>query len=104
MEIGKVLVFASAVGFVGILGASTACGGSSYNCDKPTKSCPNDPDPTQTQIDQCKKCQGEASALADCSKGKVTCTADGKTDPASGLGLALACPQQLANYQQCIQK
>jgi hypothetical protein len=104
MRIAKFFVFGSALAFMGILGASTACSGSSYDCNKPTKACPNDPDPTQTQIDQCKKCQAEASALADCSKGKVTCTADGKTDPAGGLALALACPQQIANYQQCIQK
>jgi hypothetical protein len=108
MQIGKILVFATAVGFVGILGASTACSSSSFDCAaKPAKNCPNDPEPTaptQAEIDQCKKCQSQAAAAADCTKGAATCGADGKTDPASALAVLTKCAQQLSAYQNCVNK
>ena len=98
------------------VGAQNACSSGS-SCTY-SKACPNDPDLTADQKTQfetaCKQkeaevsgqpCYSEAKAYGDCSKGAVTCGADGKTDAAATQSKILqSCINQLASATQCCQK
>lgn len=74
------------------------------------KACPNDPDPTQAQIDAClsgkdtsgQGCQTEYLALVLCAGGRAICK-DGKTDPSATFqAITAACGGELERYQRCV--
>lgn len=91
--------------------ASSACSSSGSSCG--SKTCPNDPDPTQAQIDQCNsnktktdKCAGDCSAYSSCitSHAKDVCGADGKTDTSKAITLVTVTCVPSAACTACVSK
>src|SRR5438046_1347995 len=91
--------------------ASSACSSSGTSCG--SKTCPNDPDPTQAQIDQCNankmksdsKCSSQCSAYQSClsSHAKDICGADGKTDTSKAVTLVTVTCKASSECTTCIQ-
>jgi hypothetical protein len=96
---------------IGVL-APQGCGGGL--CDY-QKNCPNDPVPTQDQINSqvasCKAqeqnysnqpCFGEAESWLGCAKGQVVCSSSGTTDGAASVTKAKTnCAGQYGNLVAC---
>lgn len=91
--------------------ASSACSSSGSSCG--SKVCPNDPDPTQAQIDQCNankmkqdsKCSSQCGSYASClsDHAKDVCGADGKTDPNKTLTLVTVTCKPTSECTTCLQ-
>jgi hypothetical protein len=65
--------------------------------------CPNDPTPTQSEIDACNQalggaCGAEYNAFGDCAYAAAKCTAAGVTDSAAAIA---ACQSQYNAYVSC---
>lgn len=86
---------------------TAACSSSSTDCS--AKACPNDPDPTQAQIDACKqnqgkqdKCSSQCGSYVSCltSHKSDICT-NGKTDATKLPMLIQTCPPS-ADCTKCL--
>lgn len=96
-------MLASAVAALFFVSATPACS-SSVDCTAAT--CSADPAPTAAETKACEDekagtCSSEYNAAFSCAKGKVTCTADNKSDPASGAKALADCATEINAYTTC---
>ena len=88
-------------------GGADGGGSTSGSFDCGQGNCPNDPAVDAASKKECEdsflgSCGGLYGAAGECLRGKIKCTADGKTDPASAIGATSACSKELGDYQACV--
>lgn len=77
---------------------------SSVDCSAPA--CSADTAPTADAIKACEAeksgaCGSEYNKAGSCVKGKITCTADNKTDQAGGIKALADCATEINDYTAC---
>jgi hypothetical protein len=101
----KKVLIAMGMAVLVVATSATGCSSSGFSCDAKSK-CPNDPPPTQSQIDKCKaeqmgKCAAQYNDLGTCTLNQQKCGADGKTDSTAALQALGNCANQIKAYQDC---